>query len=87
MIVGEYTYQFEDLWKYSTFFYHPDEIMKCMKFENGLMPELRKVVGILEIFDFSILIHKCRFLEDFENSQNNKPKYFIPQPDKRRPKE
>ena len=48
--------------------------MKCIKFENGLRNELRKAVGILEIADFPTLIHKCRFLEDFENNQNNKPK-------------
>jgi len=45
-----------------------------MKFENGLKLELRKVVGILEISDFPTLIHKCIFLEDFENNQNNKSK-------------
>jgi len=58
--------------------------MKCIKFENGLRLELRKVVGVLEIFDFPTLIHNCRFLEDFENSQNNKPKYFGPQKNKNR---
>jgi len=36
--------------------------MKCIKFENGPSPELRKTVRMLEISDFSSLIHKCRFL-------------------------
>jgi len=61
--------------------------MKCIKFENGLRDELRKVVGILEIIDFPTLIHKCRFLEDFENNQNNKPKYFGPQTNKNKSNE
>ena len=68
MTVGEYASKFEELEKYSTFFYHPKERMKCIKFGNGLRDELRKAVGILEIVDFPTLIHKCRFLEDFENN-------------------
>jgi len=82
MTVGEYASKFEELGKYSTFFYHPEEWMKCIKFENGLRDELRKTVGILEIADFPTLIHKCRFLEDFENNQNIKLKYFGPQTNK-----
>jgi len=52
MTVGEYASKFEELGKYSTFFYHPEERMKCIKFENGLRVELRKAVGILEVADF-----------------------------------
>nr|KYP75970.1 hypothetical protein KK1_020184 [Cajanus cajan] len=48
MSVGEYASKFEELRKYSAFFYHPDERMKCIKFEDGLRPELRKAVGILD---------------------------------------
>ena len=29
-------------------------------------------------------IHNCKFLEDFKNSQNNKPSYFGPQTNKNR---
>ena len=78
MSVGEYASKFEELGKYSTFFYHPDERMKCIKFEDGLRPELKKAVGILEISDFPTLIHKCRFREDMENKQNYKPRNFGP---------
>ena len=62
MIVREYASKFEELGKYFTIFYHLEERMKCIRFENGLKPELRKVVGILEIYDFHTLIHKFRFL-------------------------
>nr|KYP34651.1 RNA-directed DNA polymerase isogeny [Cajanus cajan] len=79
MTVGEYASKFEELGKYSTFFYHPDERMKCIKFEDGLRPELRKAVGILEISDFPTLIHKCRFLECFDHNKDNRPKSFGPQ--------
>ena len=82
MTVGKYASKFEKLGKYSTFFYHPEEKMNCIKFENGLRDEYRKAVGILEIADIPTLIHKCRFLEDFENNQNIKPKYFRPQTNK-----
>ena len=70
MLVREYVFKFKEVEKYSTLFYHLGRI-KCIKFEDRLRLELRKVVGILDIFYFSSLIHKCRFLEDFENHQNN----------------
>jgi len=47
-------------------------------FEDGLGPELRKVIGVLEISIFPTLLHKCRFLEELESNQNNKPKSFYP---------
>jgi len=50
--------------------------MKSIKFEDGLRPELKKVVGILEIYDFPTLIHKCRFVEDLENKHVNRPRDF-----------
>nr|KYP51237.1 hypothetical protein KK1_026921 [Cajanus cajan] len=84
MTVGEYASKFEELGKYSTFFYQPDERMKCIKFEDGLRPELRKAVGILEISDFPTLIHKCRFLEGFDHNKDNRPKFFGPQFNKKR---
>ena len=52
--------------------------MKCIKFEIGLTPELRKIVKVLEISDLPTFIHKYRFLEEFENNQNNKPRDFRP---------
>ena len=78
MSVGEYASKFEKLGKYSTFFHHPDERMKCIKFGDGIRPELKKAVRILEISDFPTLIHKCRFIEDMENKHNSKPKNFGP---------
>jgi len=58
MSVGEYASKFEELGKYSTFLYQSDKRMKCIKFEDGLRPELKRAVGILEIFYFPTLIHK-----------------------------
>nr|KYP45643.1 hypothetical protein KK1_032812 [Cajanus cajan] len=79
-----YASKFEELGKYSVFFYHPNERMKCIKFEDGLRPELRKLVGILEISDFPTLIHKCYFLEGFDHNKDNRPKSFGPQFHKKR---
>nr|KYP44773.1 Retrotransposable element Tf2 [Cajanus cajan] len=84
MTVGKYASKFEELEKYSAFFYHPDERMKYIKFEGGLRPELRKAVGILEISDFPTLIHKCHFLEGFDHNKDNRPKSFGPQSNKKR---
>ena len=83
MSVGEYASKFEELGKYSTFFYHLDGRMKCIKFEDGRRPELKKAVGILEIYDFPTVIHKCRFIEDMENKHNNKPRNFGPHVNKK----
>jgi len=44
MSMGEYASKFEKLRKYFTFFYHHDERMRCIKFEDGLRPKLKKVV-------------------------------------------
>ena len=49
MSVGEYASKFEELRNYYTFFYHPNNKMECIQFKNGLRPELRKTLGILEI--------------------------------------
>jgi len=47
MSVWEYVSNFDDLENYSTFIHHLYERMKCIKFENGLRLELRKIVWIL----------------------------------------
>jgi len=78
MSVEEYASKFEELGKYSAFFYHPEKTIKCIKFKDGLRPKLKKAVGILEIFDFPTLIHKCRFIEDTENKHNSNPRNFGP---------
>jgi len=57
MLVWEYVSKFKEFEKYSTSFYHPDERMKYIKFENRLRPKLRKAVGILERYDFPTLIY------------------------------
>jgi len=46
--------------------------MKCIKFEDGLRPKLKKAVRILEIFDFPTLIRKSIFIEDMENKHDNR---------------
>jgi len=61
MTTKEYVYKFEELGKYFTFFYHPDERIKYIKFEDGFMAKLKKVVGILEIFIFLCLFTSLDF--------------------------
>lgn len=71
MIIGKYTSQFKELGKRSTLFYHIDKWMKCIKFENEFRSKLIKTIEHLKIYDFLILIHKYKFLKDFENNKNN----------------
>jgi len=51
-------------------------MIKYIKFENRLRPELRKMVEILEFCCFPTLIHRWRYLEDFENKQNKQNDIF-----------
>jgi len=39
-----------------------DIISKCVKFENGLRPEIYQYIYFHEIRDFDTLVHKCRIL-------------------------
>lgn len=61
---------FKELGKYSTFFYHLNERMKCIEIEDGLRLELKNTIGILKNYKFYTFIHNCRLFKDFKNNQN-----------------
>jgi len=39
-------------------------VSKCVKFENGLKPEMYQYICFHEIRDFDTLVHKCRMFDD-----------------------
>ena len=44
------------------------EFLKCIKFENGLCPEIKKAVGYQKIRAFSDLVDSCRIYEEDNNA-------------------
>ncbi|XP_050889534.1 uncharacterized protein LOC127094800 [Lathyrus oleraceus] len=67
--VTEYAAKFTELAK---FYPHYDganaKFSKCIKFENGLCPEIKKVVGYQKIRVFADLIDSCRIFEEDNNA-------------------
>ena len=62
--IFEYATRFEELVKF--FPYYNNLIVKaskCIKFENGLHPEVKQGIGYQEIRQFPILVNKCRIYD------------------------
>nr|XP_027186625.1 uncharacterized protein LOC113784598 [Cicer arietinum] len=59
MSVAEYAAKFKELSRYYPLYVgEAGEKSKCIKFEMGLRPEIKKQVGMQEIRDFSTLVNK-----------------------------
>ena len=61
--MAEYAAKFEDLVRYFPH-YHGEagETSKCVKFINGLRPEIKMMVNCHGIHDFAQLVNMCKFL-------------------------
>ncbi|XP_004491307.1 uncharacterized protein [Cicer arietinum] len=74
MSVAEYAAKFEELSRYYPLYVgEAGEKSKCIKFEMGLRPEIKKQVGMQEIRDFSTLVNKSRIYD--EDSRAEKAHY------------
>ena len=61
----EYIAKLEELCKFSTIYQrNPNEVWKCVKFEDGLREDILTTIGLMEIRDFPTLVNKCRLVED-----------------------
>jgi len=61
MTVVEYVAKFESLARFSCYLKdNPQDDWKAIKFEEGLKPELRSFIGILELRDYLTLVNRCR---------------------------
>jgi hypothetical protein len=47
------------------------EQSKCVKFENGLCPEIYRYVCFHEIRDFDTLVNKCRLFDEAGNAKGS----------------
>ncbi|XP_058754443.1 uncharacterized protein LOC131627620 [Vicia villosa] len=69
--VTEYAAKFTELIKfYPHFDGEGDEFSKCIKFQNGLRSEIKKVVGYQKIRLFSDLVDSCRIFEEDSNAHH-----------------
>ncbi|MCI71800.1 GRAS family transcription factor, partial [Trifolium medium] len=56
MSVSEYAARFEELCRFAPHYNTMEEEEdKCVKFENGLRPDIKQLIGFSEIRDFSTL--------------------------------
>ena len=61
MIVAEYAAKFEELVRYFPHYQGRDgESSKCVKFLNGLQPEVKQVVNYQGVHQFPLLVNMCR---------------------------
>ena len=69
MSITDYAARFTMLAKFYPHYDGPNgEFSKCIKFENGLRPEIKKAVGYQKIRVFSDLIDSCRIFEEDSNA-------------------
>jgi hypothetical protein len=65
MLVTEYAAKFVELAKfYPHYTAETAEFSKCIKFENGLRPEIKRAIGYQQIRNFSELVSSCRIYEE-----------------------
>jgi len=57
--------KFEELSRFCPYINAEDAMVsKCVKFENGLRPDIYRYICFHEIRDFDPLVHKCRMFDD-----------------------
>jgi hypothetical protein len=65
MTVSKYAEKFEELSRFCPYINAAEaEVSKCLKFENGLHPEIKQFIGYQQIRQFSLLVTACRIYED-----------------------
>jgi len=65
MSVVEYVAKYKKLSRFCPYINAEDAMVsKCVKFENGLRPEIYQYICFHEIRDFDTLVHKCRMFDD-----------------------
>ncbi|CAJ2636548.1 unnamed protein product [Trifolium pratense] len=81
MSVAEYSVKFEELCAFSPHYNTMKaENDKCVKFESGLRPDIKHLIGFSQIRDFATLVDKCRICDDDGKAKTN---YYKAMSDKR----
>ena len=72
LYVAEYATKFEELSRFCPYINVEDALVsKCVKFENGLRPEMYQYMCVQEIRDFDTLVHKCHIFDDAGKANMN----------------
>ncbi|GAU43834.1 hypothetical protein TSUD_371130 [Trifolium subterraneum] len=72
MLVAEYAAKFESLCAFSPHYNTPEaENDKCVKFESGLRPDIKHIIGFAEIRNFTTLVAKARICDEDGKAKNN----------------
>ncbi|MCI37495.1 GRAS family transcription factor, partial [Trifolium medium] len=78
----EYAAKFESLCAFSPHYNTAEaEYDKCVKFESGLHPDIKHLIGFLEIRDFPTLVNKSRICDEDGKGKSN---YYKAVNDKKR---
>ena len=65
LTMNEYASKFMELAKFYPYYSEATvEFSKCIKFENGLHLEIKRVIGYQQIHVFSELVNSCRIYEE-----------------------
>ncbi|MCI11756.1 GRAS family transcription factor [Trifolium medium] len=82
MSVTEYAAKFESLCAFSPHYNTAEaEYDKCVKFESGLRPDIKHLIGFSEIRDFPTLVNKSRICDEDGKAKSN---YYKAVNDKKR---
>ncbi|GAU51606.1 hypothetical protein TSUD_414380 [Trifolium subterraneum] len=72
MSVMEYAAKFESLCAFSPHYNTPEaENDKCVKFESGLRPDIKHIIGFAEIRNFTTLVAKARICDEDGKAKSN----------------
>ncbi|MCI40093.1 cellular nucleic acid-binding protein, partial [Trifolium medium] len=72
MYVSEYSAKFEDLCRFAPHYNTMEaEEDKCVKFENGLRPDIKQLIGFSEFRDFPTLVNKSRICDKDSKTKAN----------------
>ncbi|GAU26517.1 hypothetical protein TSUD_361500 [Trifolium subterraneum] len=70
--VAEYAAKFESLCAFSPHYNTPEaENHKCVKFESGLRPDIKHIIGFAEIRNFTTLVAKARICDEDGKAKSN----------------
>lgn len=80
MSVGQYAAKFEELAQFhSSYRDVANENSKCIKFENGLRPDIKAAIGYQQIRNFYALVDKCRIYESDDKAKKEYLRSLGPQ--------
>ncbi|GAU37338.1 hypothetical protein TSUD_395190 [Trifolium subterraneum] len=72
MSVADYAAKFDSLGVFSPHYNTPEaENDKCVKFESGLRPDIKHIIGFAEIRNFTTLVAKTRICDEDGKAKNN----------------